>query len=77
VNDDERECWDHASTHDAVDPHLYWTGYGTARRWVILCRGCLAGLSAIGMDWHPEQRAEPGRRDRGVAHGPLLDRLVA
>lgn len=57
-------CRGHASTHDGRVPSPYYTGYGPARTVATLCTGCLAGLTAIGMDWRPERRADPARPDR-------------
>ena len=59
-----RYCHGHASTHDGREPRLYVSGHGADRAVAILCTGCLAGLTAIGMGWRPERRADPARADR-------------
>lgn len=57
-------CRGHATGHDGREPRLHVTGHAPDRVHAVLCTGCLAGLTAIGMSWRPERRADPARADR-------------
>lgn len=59
------DCRGHAAAHDGRAPRLYVTGDRREPVRAVLCAGCLAGLTAIGMDWRPA-------RPRGISEADLF-----
>jgi hypothetical protein len=71
-------CNDYSLSHDGLEVALTIVGRFPAKHRAVMCAGCRAGLTDIGLDIHIERRADPDRPDRGsFSLGPLLRRLAA